>query len=322
MKKRITILASLLAFQIATPLPVLAAESTEPANSVEVEVVQKSLLPFKIEQVTKLVITKGDDHVVIEKTKEGDSWKLPEQHDLPVMPGKLNKLLGLLDGLETNEPLTSLAKDHQSLRVAADNYWKKISLYEGDKTLGEVFIGPTPVRRKSVMRLAGTNEVYNLKFFAYPISVDETDWLDKNVLAGIDGVTQIKGSDYQLSQKADKSWFFANNKDATPNLERVNLVLGAIKKLRVMEVVPEEDLIAIKEGGEKTFLEVNNGKLYRFDFITYKKRHYVKRSDSNLTYRLQKPEFNQLTKPDLEWLSLITEEPAAKSEAAESSKAK
>src|SRR5690606_32957336 len=114
--------------------------------------------------------------------KQSESWQLQE-HALPANSSKVQSLLDTLAGLETTWPVAETASSRERFEVSDDRFQRKLQLYQGEQLLGEYYFGSSPGFRRTHARRAGEDAVYSLAFNSVDLPAQQSDWLDKTLLA-------------------------------------------------------------------------------------------------------------------------------------------
>ena len=288
MKKKIPLLAGILVLQLVVAFSVFLWSETRTGDFSS-----EPLMSFVPAQLDKLTVSDGDSEVVL--SKKGEQWQL-NGTGLPIAEDKLDRLLEKLKGLQTSWPVTTTSSSHERFEVSDSKMRRKISLYQGDKTLAELYIGTSPGFKKSHVRVDDRDEVYALEFNAYDAPATTKEWLDKSLLA-VKSVTKIKGKGYSLSKEGE-SWLIEPVQEKreinTDNVDNLVKAVGAFKILDVANNAPEftED--------KQTEIQVDNGSSYSIFLLEEGAKYYVKRTGFDQVFTLSKYEYERLTKPNLE----------------------
>lgn len=288
MKKKIPLLAGILVLQLVVAFSVFLWSETRTGDFSS-----EPLMSFVPAQLDKLTVSDGDSEVVL--SKKGEQWQL-NGTGLPIAEDKLDRLLEKLKGLQTSWPVTTTSSSHERFEVSDSKMRRKISLYQGDKTVAELYIGTSPGFKKSHVRVDDRDEVYALEFNAFDAPETTKEWLDKSLLA-VKSVTKIKGKGYSLSKEGE-SWLIDPVQEKreinTDNVDNLVKAVGAFKILDVANNAPEftED--------KQTEIQVDNGSSYSIFLIEEGAKYYVKRTGFDQVFTLSKYEYERLTKPNLE----------------------
>ncbi|MEC8056891.1 MAG: DUF4340 domain-containing protein [Pseudomonadota bacterium] len=291
MKKKIPLLAGILVLQLVVAFSVFLWSETRTGDFSS-----EPLMSFVPAQLDKLTVSDGVSEVVL--SKKGEQWQLSGT-GLPIAEDKLDRLLEKLKGLQTSWPVTTTSSSHERFEVSDSKMRRKISLYQGDKTVAELYIGTSPGFKKSHVRVDDRDEVYALEFNAYDVPATTKEWLDKSLLA-VKSVTKIKGKGYSLSKEGE-SWLIDPLQEKreinTDNVDKLVKAVGAFKILDVANNAPEftED--------KQTEIQVDNGSSYSIFLMEEDAKYYVKQTGFDQVFTLSKYEYERLTKPNLESLT-------------------
>lgn len=303
MKKNIPLLAGVFVLQLVIALAAYLWNGNSSGDFTS-----EPLISFEPAQLDKLIVSDGDNEVVLSKT--GEQWQLGST-GLPVAEDKLDRLLEKLEGLQTAWPVATTSASHDRFEVSDNKVRRKISLYQGDKALAELYVGTSPGFKKSHVRVDGQDEVYALEFNTYDAPATTKEWLDKSLLT-VKSVTKIKGKGYTLSKEGEP-WLIDPVREGreinTDNVDKLVEAVGAFKILDVANSAPEftED--------KQTEIQVDNGSSYSIFLMEEDAKYYVKRTGFDQTFTLSKYEYERLAKPNLESLTTeITVEDAVQSD--------
>jgi hypothetical protein len=264
------------------------------------------LLSFEKATVDALVITDAEQTLRLEK--DGDDWRLPELHQLPVVENKATELLEKLQSVNVRWPVATTSTSHERFEVAEEKFQRRIQLFAGEEKVGEVFLGTSPGFRKVHVRRTHENEIYTVDLNTYDIPVAQSDWLDKSLL-GISDLQQIKGPDYEL-KKSDNQWAFANpaSQDHDEEVLKVDNqkaqeLANALSNLRIVDVADK------MPDGEPVIITVTSGAgEMRYEFIKADEQYYVKRQDQQQLFTMNQFDYDRITQIRQPQLALKSEE--------------
>ncbi len=167
------ILAALLALQIVIAVVVFWPRSEAGLGSGE------SLFPgLETDQVMRLTI---DDSLgeQIQMAKNDAGWVLPKADDYPVFEDRVSELLTTIAGLRTDRLVARTETSHKRLRVADDDFERRIVFELADGTTHTLYAGTSPTFRVSHVRADDGQEVYLVSdFSAASASVQANAWVD------------------------------------------------------------------------------------------------------------------------------------------------
>jgi hypothetical protein len=165
------ILAAILAVQIVL---VAVAFWPRPASVAGGESLLASL---EAEQITRLTISDETGNQV-QLAKEMGSWVLPEADNYPCTENKVPEFLEKIVALKTNRLVTQTPASHKRLKVADDDFERRIELELADGTIHSLYSGTSPSYGVSHVRVAGQNEVYLASLSASEAGVNASNWVD------------------------------------------------------------------------------------------------------------------------------------------------
>lgn len=251
----------------------------------------KPLLAADTATVTKLELSSDANDISVVKGAHG--WVLPGLGELPADSKKVNTALNELVDLKTSWPVTTTAASLERFEVADSKFRRRIRLYSADKLDNEFFVGTSPGFKKSHVRLAGDNNVYEMPLNTYDFPVNNGDWLDKSLLDASD-IRAVKGPDYELA-KVDKQWSLdaTEGDGAAPKLitEKAKELTQALASFKVREVVePAPDF----SSPEVVWLDVTGEQTWHYQFLQKDKKYYVKRNDRETVFTLSATDYQRL----------------------------
>lgn len=248
----------------------------------------KALLTFNRADVDRLVIRDSSSTVTLKKS--GNDWLLPDLQQLPVDAQKLEDLLTKLQGAKLTWPVATSASSHERFEVAAAKFQRRVEFYQGDKKLGEFFLGSSPGFKKIHVRRDGDNEVYAVELTSFEFSSTAKEWFDKALLAAKNPIL-ISSKDYALQKQGD-SWSFESDAATKVDTAKATELADALANLNVL------DLAMTKPEGEITSIKVKNDTGERhYEFIKMGDNYYVKRDDKEWYFTLSQYEFDRVAKP-------------------------
>jgi len=147
---------------------------------------------LSVDNVVSLTIT-DDVGKSIALQKVGDAWVLPEVDNYPVLSDSVNSILEKLIGLDTGRLVTRTGASHQPLKVADDDFVRKIDVETVDGQSYVLFLGTSPSYGAAHFRVAGQDEAYlTSKLSAWDVSTVSSSWVDTGYLSrSSDSLTKI-----------------------------------------------------------------------------------------------------------------------------------
>ncbi len=175
MNRRNLVLVGALVLQLILVVVVLWPRST--ASSGE----EQSLFPgLEAAQIVKLSITDATGET-INLARVAGSWVLPDADDYPCQEGKVPELITKLLGLSADSLVTKTSASHKRLKVAEDDFERRIVFELADGTRNELFVGSSPTYGAAHIRLGGQDEVYLTSgLSATDAGTQATAWVDRS----------------------------------------------------------------------------------------------------------------------------------------------
>lgn len=135
------------------------------------------LVKFDAAKVTRVQVatTSGKP---IDLVKRGDAWVLASGFDYPVAASKVTDLLASVAKLSAASPIATQASRHKQLRVAEDEYERKLTLTSDGKDT-TLFLGGGAGSRRHALRLAGDSRVFAVTGLApWSIGTTARQWVE------------------------------------------------------------------------------------------------------------------------------------------------
>ncbi|HET9619808.1 MAG TPA: DUF4340 domain-containing protein [Kofleriaceae bacterium] len=114
----------------------------------------------------------------IDLVKRGNDWVLASGFDYPADAAKIGDALAPIAKLAAGAPIATQASRHKQLKVADDEYARKLVMTADGKDL-TLFIGGSAGTRRTAVRLAGSDDVYAVAgVAASSLGVEPRQWVD------------------------------------------------------------------------------------------------------------------------------------------------
>lgn len=132
-------------------------------------------------QVVALTIGDGKQSLTLEKAD--GKWHLGAPPHYPVAVKKVEGLVKKLLALRSSRLVTHTASSHQRLKVAADDYIRKLTISLQGGGSKELLLGTAPNYKTIHVRSPENDDVYLVKDLAdWEAAVDPEDWWAHNYL--------------------------------------------------------------------------------------------------------------------------------------------
>jgi hypothetical protein len=180
---------------------------------------------IKAEDITSLAI-RDDKGVSIRLARQGDpstgsgqvKWVLPEADDYPADGTKITPVLTRLVGLKNNRLVTQTAASHKRLKVADDDFLRRLDLQTSGGASRTLYLGTSAGARATHVRVSGQDQVYLSGDLAiWDVNADSASWIDTayfsvpqaDVVAftlGNANTVTASGGQWSLTKDAQGTW--------------------------------------------------------------------------------------------------------------------
>jgi hypothetical protein len=115
----------------------------------------------------------------LEMARQSGSWVLPQAGDYPVQGGDLDALLEKIAALQADRLVTQTEASHKRMKVAEDDFERRITLRLADGVEQRLFLGTSPSFGAVHVRADGEDEVYlTSELTAQDAGMEATAWVD------------------------------------------------------------------------------------------------------------------------------------------------
>lgn len=239
MLRRLIFLSLLLLVQLGLALGLgLSSQRLEAFNATE------KLLTFSADAPDRLIFSDADK-TEITLQKQGSSWTLPARFGARADEQKVAKLLQTLLDLRRPWPVAENGVTDSRFKVADDNFERRLSFMQGDKTLSTLLVGSSPGFRKVYLRVSGEKTVYALPFSSYQASLKPEDWIDKRQLqVNVDQISSIELPFGRLTRQGGGFQLNGLNENEQTDDQKANALVGKLANLTILDIVgkPEQTL--------------------------------------------------------------------------------
>lgn len=142
-----------------------------------------SLFPdVEADRIVAMTITAGDGQS-LQLAKRDGTWVLAEADDYPVAEGKMPPVLEKIAGLKAERLVTQTSGSHKRLKVAEDDYQRRIEFELDDGTRHQLYVGTSPSFGVSHVRAEGQDEVYLASgLSAEELGAEASTWVERTYL--------------------------------------------------------------------------------------------------------------------------------------------
>ena len=260
----------------------------------------RPLLP-QLNAADSLLLSSKDGELAL--TKHGDNWQL--SNGLPVSQSKLDNLLRDLTALKTGWPVAQSAEAQSRFSVAEDKFEQKLVLKQGEKALHTLYLGDSPAFRQLYVRTDGDEAIYKAALNRFELSVDESAWLDKQLLR-LPVVERIAQGDNSLSRQGDNWQLSLNGESHSADSAAARELVAKLSALSVLKRAAKAPL-----SSDITELSVrSSARDYQYQLVKQDDTALIRRNDIDHWFELSQSQFEQLQAID--WLALQrSDEPRA-----------
>ena len=250
------------------------------------------LLAGDADSVTRLQLSDGKELLAL--VRDGGRWWLDQTPRLPADEHKVKQVLGELSGLTQNWPVVTQASSHQRFDVANDQFYRKVTWYQGDKPLDTLLVGDTPAMHQSYVRRDDSDDVYALDLNRYDLGMLASAWLDKSLLQ-LPQVSSLQVGELNAKNTAD-GWQLtakeAPNGNASAAPAAVSDAAKLLGNLQVIGLATDEDV------SQQTPVEVieasDGGKSWQYRIYQQDGKTLISRSDIDAVFRIANTDYQTL----------------------------
>ena len=260
----------------------------------------RPLLP-QLNAADSLLLSSKDGELAL--TKHGDNWQL--SNGLPVSQGKLDNLLRDLTALKTGWPVAQSGEAQSRFSVAEDKFEQKLVLKQGEKALHTLYLGDSPAFRQLYVRSDGDDAIYKAALNRFELSIEESAWLDKQLLR-LPVVERIAQGDNSLSRQGDNWQLSLNGESHSADSAAARELVAKLSALSVLKRAAKAPL-----SSDITELSVrSSARDYQYQLVKQDDTALIRRNDIDHWFELSQSQFEQLQAID--WLALQrSDEPRA-----------
>lgn len=112
------------------------------------------------------VILEDDSGNQLQLALTDGAWVLPTADDFPAQSARVQELLSTIQRLQADQLITRTANSHRRLQVAADAFYRQVTLLDAEGDTTTIYVGSTGGGRTRHVRLNGEDAVYLSDAFA------------------------------------------------------------------------------------------------------------------------------------------------------------
>lgn len=189
-----------------------------------------------------------DDGKTLRIAKQNGDWVLPEAGDYPADETKVDELAEKIAALKASRVVARSGSSHKQLKVADDDFERRIDFSLSDGSEHTVYIGSTVSSRASHVRAARHNEVYLADdLSSWQASTSVTSWIDavyfqfeRDDVAAMS--IQNNQGRFRFVRSEEGNWSMRGvPRGRSFDPDKVTTLINRISSLRLREPLGDED---------------------------------------------------------------------------------
>lgn len=255
---------------------------------------QTALASIMTDAVERVLLDDGDNRIVLEKSADG--WVLAEESRVPADAARIDALFRRIGGITPGFPVARKANSQDQLKVAPENFQRRITLTAPDGNETVIFLGTSSGLRESHIRLDGEVETYTSRLNSFQVPVKRSDWIDKWQLS-LEGIDRIEGNGVTLQKTADQ-WQLENVEyEASDTVtERITDLVESIQDMAVLDLAEPADDPALEW---RAWTVQTGDQRYVYRIASDGKDHFAARDDVDFIFRINEGVYETLASADV-----------------------
>ncbi len=232
-------------------------------NSQAARAVSEPLFPdTRAGNLASLTIRDNEDEE-IQLAKQSGEWVLPASGGYPAEEEKVDELVEKIAALQAKTVVTQSGSSHARLKVADDDYERRIDMSLSDGTEHRLYVGSTVSSRASHVRDGEHDEVYLAEdLSSWQASTSVTSWVDAVYFkVEEDSVARMVVRNgqgrFEFSRTEEGNWSMENvPRGREFDADKATRLLRRITSLRLRTPLGKEDQAAFGLGDPSAVVEV------------------------------------------------------------------
>ena len=221
------VLAGILAVQVLIVAVIWLLSLQGPATP-------EPFLQFDRATVDRLVLSTADES--IELQREDDLWLMPDGN--PADERKIDRVLERLEDVAGDWPVATSESTAKRFEVTEDTFQKHVSVFAGEESLADIYLGTSPSFRKAHARSVKGGPVYAIDFSNHEASTTLNSWLEKSLLRPTGPITAFEHvGNYTLTDGED-GW--ESLPESELDVSKVRSYMDRFESLTVFELSEAE----------------------------------------------------------------------------------
>lgn len=237
MRRAVPLLTALLVGQVALAALLYgggeAASDPQGGALAEVDTRNADAVRIASDAETTLRLDRGED----------DSWTVPAVDGFPADPARIERLLNQLGGMDAVMPVANSESARTRLRVATDQYERRIELIADGEPQATVYFGESAGTGRVYARAEGEDAIYEVEFALWETTAEAAKWLDRSVPAvQRQRIRQVQLPDFQLRRNGpSERWQVVDNGAVRPaSVDQASQLLGRLNRPQIEGVARAE----------------------------------------------------------------------------------
>ncbi|MCC6219649.1 MAG: DUF4340 domain-containing protein [Deltaproteobacteria bacterium] len=204
-------------------------------------VANQPLMAFNDKIVDRIVIEeKEKSPLIIAKGENG--WLLPENHDFPIEKTKLDGILNSINQIKRPYAVGNTELAAKKLRVASDDFEKKVVFYQKEQPVGSLFMGTSPVYKKVHVRVNEEAEIFEVPFDSYALNADKSNWQDNAYLhLDKESIAKLSLNGFVLERKEGAAFAVSKlSENESTRSDKANELLEKVSNISFSDVIGKE----------------------------------------------------------------------------------
>ncbi len=162
----------------------------------------EAFLDFDISLADRVTVASQEES--IELTREDESWRLADGN--PVDQRKLDRVLERLGTAGGDWPVATSDNTAKRFEVTEESFQKHVSIYAGEESLADVYLGTSPSFRRVHARKASGGPVYAIEFSNHEAGTTPVSWLDKTLLRSEGSIAKLERVGAYTLTNQEEAW--------------------------------------------------------------------------------------------------------------------
>ena len=196
-------------------------------------------------QVVSLTVADGEGNSV-HLARRGIDWVFADADDFPTREGSVPELLDKIVALKTDRLVTETAGSHKRLKVADDEFERRVDLELEDGTRLRLYVGSSPSFGVAHVRADGQNEVYLASdLSAQDVWADASAWAERIFFTvprdDVEAMTLENGHGRLEFRREGEEWNMKGLEEGEVlNQVRVGTLLSRVTSVTLLEPLGKE----------------------------------------------------------------------------------